>query len=319
MRSQIQAFLSQPLLLDPSFALRLAAYSDESSRDMKGLFINAPCPRKAAIEAATQAKSSNQGRKMTAVLPVYGMIDQHGGFMLDLFGGTAIDDLQSALDVCMNEDRINNILLDVHSPGGGVYGVKEFADAVYSARGTKTICSVANSMMASAAYYMGSACDRVYATAGADVGSVGVYQMHFDESKALEDMGVKATIIREPEFKAEGNPYEPLSEAATQEMKSDVHRIYQQFTNDVARYRGTDIGQVRDSFGKGRTMDAASAQKAGMVNRVATFNDVLAKMQAGTIRPASAQSADDGWDGPLMRDVEQRRRKLAVHGMAFPR
>lgn len=324
MRSQIHAFLSQPLLMDPTFAIRLAAYADDKSPDMKGLFINAPCPKLAAEAAATTAKATGQGKKLTAVIPIYGLIDQHASDMLDWMGGTSCDSLAAAWDVCMNEDRINNVLFDIHSPGGTVYGVKETADMIFSGRGKKVACSVANSMMASAAYYLGSACDRVYATPGADVGSVGVYQMHFDQSKLLDEIGIKATIIREPEFKAEGNPYEPLTEAATQEMKSDVHRIYQQFTGDVGRYRGLEAGVVRETFGKGRTMDSASAQKVGMINRVATFGDVLGRMQAGTIRPGSANNAADDWDAapvtelPAGIDAGQRRRKLSMVGLAFP-
>ena len=76
MRSQIHAFLSQPLLMDPTFAIRLAAYADDKSPDMKGLFINAPCPKLAAEAAATTAKATGQGKKLTAVIPIYGLIDQ---------------------------------------------------------------------------------------------------------------------------------------------------------------------------------------------------------------------------------------------------
>jgi signal peptide peptidase SppA len=263
----------------------------------------------AAIKSAGPAT-----RKATAVLPVYGMIDQHGGYMMDLFGGCSLDYLSDAFDMCMNEDRINNILLDIHSPGGSVYGVKEMADKIYAARGTKPICAIANSMMASAAYYIGSACDRVYATPGADVGSVGVYQMHFDQSKMMDDMGIKVTIARTPEFKAEGNPFEPLPGNALDEMKSDVERIYKQFIGDVAKYRGMDIKTVDETFGKGRTVDAAKAAKAGMVNRVATFDDVKARMTAGTIRPGSPASAEE-WDLPILAESMKRRANLSAVAM----
>lgn len=312
MHPLIKSFLAGPYMLSSTYEALL------QKMDQPRKLFDAPCPLTAATKAATAARQQPKSAKYTAVLPMFGMIDQHGGWIVDMMGGTSLASLNEAFDLCMSEDRISNVMLHVHSPGGSVYGVKEMADKIHAARGTKPVCAVANSMMASAAYYIGSACDRVYATVGADVGSVGVYQMHFNYSAALKDDGIECTIIREPAFKAEGNPYEPLTDEATQEMKSDVHRIYQQFTSDVARYRGMDVGVVRDTFGKGRTMDAASAQKCGMINRVATYGDVLARMQAGTIRPSSGNAADDGWDSPMLEDFsDQRRRKLNLIGVRF--
>jgi len=308
MLPHIRAFLSQPHMLSEQYESLL------EKMDTPIKIFNAQCPIKAAESQLAIAGQQAKTKKFTAVLPLFGVIDQHGGWMVDLLGGTSLDAFNDAFDMCMSEDRISNILIHAHTPGGTVYGVKEMGDKIFAARGTKPVCCIANSMLASAGYYIGSACDRVYATVGADVGSVGVYQMHFDQSKMLEDVGVKATIVREPEFKAEGNPYEPLTDAAVQEMKSDVHRIYQQFTSDVARYRGMDAGVVRDTFGKGRTMDATSAAKCGMINRVATFGEVLSRMQAGTIRPGAPMSALDEWDGPVLEEFDsaQRRRKLAL-------
>lgn len=315
MRSQIHAFLSQPLLLDPMFAARLAAYAEDSSPDRKGLFVSSQCPKMAAEKVIAAVKQTPKTTKMTAVLPVFGMIDQHNSDLLQWFGGTSTDALCAALDMLANEDRIANILLRCHSPGGSVYGTKECADKIFALRSAKPICAVADSLMASACYYIGAACSRVYATNGADVGSVGVYQMHFDESQFMERVGIKASIIREPEFKAEGNPYEPLTDAATTEMKADVHRTYETFVSDIAKYRGIDVQNVKDNFGKGRCLDAASAVKCGMVNRVATFGDVLSRMQAGTIRPGTGMAAMDEWaDLPDSRvqAQEQRRRRLSL-------
>ena len=47
-------------------------------------------------------------------------------------------------------------MLDVDSPGGSVYGIAELADEIRAARGRKPIVAVANSVAASAAYWIGT-------------------------------------------------------------------------------------------------------------------------------------------------------------------
>src|SRR5690606_12609791 len=109
---------------------------------------------------------------------------------------------------------VGTIVLDVDSPGGGVYGVAEFAEEIYKARGQKRIVAVANSMAASAAYWIATAADELVVTPGGEVGSIGVYMLHEDWSGAYEKAGIKPTVIKFGENKAEGIDVEPLSESA---------------------------------------------------------------------------------------------------------
>jgi ClpP class serine protease len=48
-------------------------------------------------------------------------------------------------------------VIDVDSPGGTVAGVQELAAEMLAARGRKPVIAVANSLMASAAYWIGCA------------------------------------------------------------------------------------------------------------------------------------------------------------------
>jgi ClpP class serine protease len=112
------------------------------------------------------------------------------------------------------------------------------------------------------------------------VGSIGVWQAHFDYSKALEEEGVKPTLISAGKFKVEGNPYEPLDEQAQTFMQSRVDDYYNAFIEAVALGRGVSENVVRSGMGEGRVLGADAALAAGMVDGIATFDDVLARMQA---------------------------------------
>jgi signal peptide peptidase SppA len=183
---------------------------------------------------------------------------------------------------------VGQILIDIDSPGGSVYGVVELADEIQSARSQKRIVAVANSLAASAAYWIGCSASEFYVTPGGEVGSIGVWQAHQDYSQALDEAGVKTTLISAGKFKVEGNPYSPLNDEAQSFMQSRVDEYYAAFTKAVARGRGVPISQVREGMGQGRVLGAAAALAQNMVDGIATFNDVLKQMRRDAKQPARA-------------------------------
>jgi len=173
---------------------------------------------------------------------------------------------------------VSQILLDIDSPGGSVYGVQELATEI--ARAKKPVIAIANSLAASAAYWIGSAASEFYATPGGEVGSIGVWTAHQDVSKALAEAGVNITLISAGEFKVEGNPYEPLGADAQKFMQSRIDDYYAAFTRGVAKGRKVSVDQVRSDMGKGRVFGADQAQSASMVDGIATFDEVIARMHS---------------------------------------
>ena len=73
-------------------------------------------------------------------------------------------------------------------------------------------------------------------------------------------------------------------------MQSRVDDYYGGFTKAVARGRGVPIAQVRDGMGQGRVLGADAALAQGMVDGVASFDDVVGKMRRDA-RPAAKPKA----------------------------
>jgi len=204
----------------------------------------------------------------------------------------------------MQDARVKAIIFDVDSPGGSVEGVTELASEIYNARKKKPSIAVANAQAASAAYWLASAAGELVVTPSGQVGSIGVYVAHQDESKALENEGVRITLISAGKYKTEGNPSEPLADEARAAIQSKVDDYYTMFVKGVAQNRGSTQAAVRDGYGQGRMVLASQAVKLNMADRVATLDDVLARYGASTtsenLPDASAQSlgarADDMGD-----------------------
>ncbi len=236
---------------------------------------------------AAQKFNSKPSAGSIAILPLYGVIDQKVSSMQQISGGTAVDDFMGAFRSALADDDVSGILLDVDSPGGSVSGVPEAAAEILAARGKKPIVAIANTTIASAAYWIASAADQMYSMPSGQVGSVGVISVHEDISAANEQAGYKATYITYGQFKGEGNSDTPLSEDAKAYRQGQVNTMGDMFTRSVAKARGVSVDAVRNDFGQGRMLLAKDALKMKMIDGIATMEQVISNMT----KPQPATSA----------------------------
>jgi ClpP class serine protease len=83
----------------------------------------------------------------------------------------------------------------IDSPGGALDGVPEFAGEIFATRGRKKVIAIANTIAASAAYWIASSAEELVVTPSGSVGSIGVFAVHEDLSKALDMAGLKVTLL----------------------------------------------------------------------------------------------------------------------------
>lgn len=245
------------------------------------------------IDAAAQQrrKPLRQVKGKVAVLPVFGTLIQRASGMEQMSGAADPGAIGQQFDEFMSDDSIGAIVLQVDSPGGVVFGIRELSDKIYNARGQgKRIIGVADGYAASAAYDIISAAEEVVASPSSLTGSIGVYRMHIDVSKFEENEGIKTTLVSAGKYKVEGNPFEPLGDDAAAAWQSEVDGYYSDFVNSVARNRGVSASAVRSGYGEGRVLRAAEAVKEGLADRVGTFESVLQTLTGSA--PKRGTSAD---------------------------
>lgn len=279
--------LATPWALMPE---RMAAYAAVLARRESGVHADIEDESAQGVSAGPRSRGNARAGAI-AVIPVHGAIVQRASQINICDGGTSTQQISAALADASADDTVSQILLDIDSPGGSVYGVQELAAEIQQAK--KPVIAVANSLAASAAYWIGCAANEFYVTPGGEVGSIGVWQAHQDWSKAMEEEGVSITLISAGKFKVEGNPYQPLDAEAQSFMQSRVDDYYAAFTKGVAKGRKVGIDQVRNGMGQGRVLGADQAMSERMVDGVATFDDVVAKMQRNikATKPAASRLA----------------------------
>jgi capsid assembly protease len=233
----------------------------------------------ARLEARAAAEKLDPANGAIGVIPLFGVISRRAS-LLDGSGGVSLERVSRDFNTMLVEPAVSTIILNIDSPGGAVSGVQEFAAEVYKARRKKEIIALADTMAASAAYWIGSAATKFYATPSSDVGSIGVIGIHADESKANEKDGINYTVITAGEYKAELQPYSPLTADARAMLQARADAVYDTFTGDVAKHRGTTQPRVKADYGKGRVIRAPDALATGMIDRITTFKEIVQELTA---------------------------------------
>lgn len=243
-----------------------------------------------------------------AVIPLRGLIVPFPSWLSILFGGGGgLQAFRAQLRDAVNNDQITAIVLNVDSPGGRIDLVPETAADLRAAREAKPLIAVANTMAASAAYWLASQADELVVTPSGSVGSIGTFILHESYAGLNEQLGVEPTYIvaASSPYKVDGNPDEPLSDSARQEFQDRVDGVQAMFVSDVAAGRSVSAAAVTSSFGQGRMVDARDARKRSMVDRVATLEETINRVAAGRRgrRSTRSQALADGDGGYLVPEA----------------
>jgi signal peptide peptidase SppA len=236
------------------------------------------------IAQASAPATSVDAPKVIALIPVRGVLSPRG---YSSYAGRleGMEGLRDRINSAARNPDVSAIVLDVDSPGGTVAGTPETAQTVAAAAKAKPVIAVANTLAASAAYWIASQATQLVVTPSADVGSVGVISAHLDMSKMLEDFGLKVTMVSAGKYKAEGSPFAPLADEAKANMQARVDEAYADFIRDVAAGRKVTQARAREEFGQGRVVSARRAVDIGMADRVATLPEVI----GGLLTPKGQQ------------------------------
>lgn len=266
------------------------------------------------VAAARRDRTVVQGGGEIAVIPIVGVMVPRADLFSEMSGAVNTQRIGNEIRQAVADPGVAAVVLDIDSPGGMAAGTPELADLIYQSRGRKPLVAVANTLAVSAAYWVATAADELVVSPSGEVGSVGVLAAHVDWSGYMEMNGQRVTYISAGKYKTEGNPYEPLGDEARAHFQAQIDDIYNQFVRSLARNRNTSVETVRSSFGEGRTLLARQAVAAGMADRVATLDQViadLAKPKRGQSGAAAEMPAAPGAiDGT--GDMERRRRRLQL-------
>mgnify|MGYP000227021643 CR=1 FL=1 len=209
-----------------------------------------------------------------AVIDIKGPVTERMSFFAWLYGAANLPRVRFDLAAAVDDPQVRAIVLDIDSPGGVISGVDETARAVAAANKVKPVTAYTGGMMASAAYWIGSAAGDVVAGRTAELGSIGVFMVHEDWTKFDERYGITTTVIKAGKYKA--LHLEPLTKETKAVLQAEVDAIHDIFIASVAEGRGVDAKAVRERMADGRVFIGQDAVDTGLADRLSSIDDVIA-------------------------------------------
>jgi signal peptide peptidase SppA len=176
----------------------------------------------------------------------------------------SLDNLEYLLRVaeCSPDDAI---LLHIRSSGGYAYKVAETARLIERVAERKPIVAYTDVMIASAAYWLASSCDRIYAAPSANIGSVGVYAEHFDNEQFYKNHGIEHRVLRSDKSPRKARTLDgQIDEQEIARMQAEVNATHEQFIAHVMKHRPVSMEHLN-----GEIYGAGDALAIGLIDGLA--------------------------------------------------
>jgi signal peptide peptidase SppA len=261
------ALVTEPWLITPSMHKTLCdivtahVNNSQTQHALAATMPQNPSPRQFAVAGDN-----------VAVIPVDGVIGRKFSSTLYSSGVTSVDVLARLIDLAANDEEVNAILMVYDSPGGTVQGIAECANAINRARAIKPVLAYADGQCCSAAYWLASQSNAVYAWAEANVGSIGVYSAFLDRSREMEMAGIKPVIFKSGEHKAMGFAGTSLTEKERAMIQARVDEIGVKFRSAVSDGRHTTF---HADVMQGQSFTAAESMANGLIDTITDFGTAL--------------------------------------------
>ena len=222
----------------------------------------------------------------TGVIPIAGVIGKGLSPLEKMTGAVDVSDIADTIDDYAMNPQVTRIAFQVSSPGGTVTGVEELANKVRNI--AKPTMSYSDTEMASAAYWVAAAADKVVVSPSSTIGSVGVYMVVADYSEAAKAEGIKMIVIKAGQHKAIGVPGTEVTDAHQAHLQEGVDEIHGDFKAAVLKTRKL----VKAEDMEGQVFSGKQAAQRNLVTGLAdSFNEAVEMWAENSIAPAPAVPA----------------------------
>ncbi len=187
-----------------------------------------------------------------------------------------VDQLSTQLRKFGDDDDVKAIILHINSPGGGAAVSQELYNEVLRIRQEKhkKIVASIETVGASGAYYIASACDKIYANDASVVGSIGVIMEWTNYGDLLRWAKLKPVVLHAGDLKDAGDPTRDLTPREQEYFQGLIDNMYGQFIHDVAHGRNVADDRIKP-LATGQVWTGQQAKNLGLIDKEGGFRVAL--------------------------------------------
>lgn len=233
--------------------------------------IDAPKPLSAEYRRLGGGGTS---QKQIAFLEVTGPMMK---FRSSMGGGTSTVQVRRQVRAATADPLVGEIVIHFDTPGGTYAGTADLGADIANAARQKPVTAFVSDLCGSAGYWCASQAREIVATKTSMIGSIGTFLTVEDSSGAAAAAGVKVHVLRAGAFKGRTVDGIEVDAEALGEMQRLVNELNDHFVSAVADGRRLKLETVRE-LADGRVHLASDAQRLGLINRVSSLDDELARI-----------------------------------------
>lgn len=211
--------------------------------------------------------------------------------VVEMFGtiGSAIksNTFEHVFSNIEKNDKIRALVLDIDSPGGGVSASDYLYRSVLKVAEHKPVIACIRGTGASGSYYISCAANKIIATPGAIIGSIGVISVRPALQELLKRFGVGVTVNKSGPYKDMGAFWRDATPEEEVKMQALIDDSYDTFVSIVAKARNMDEARVRE-IATGEVYWADKAKEIGLIDELGDLDtaiDMAAEMANAPRRP----------------------------------
>lgn len=170
-------------------------------------------------------------------------------------------------------DNVKAVVLRVSSPGGSVLASDKILSEIKLLKEVKPVIASYGDYAASGGYWISSSCDYIFSDRTTLTGSIGVFAMIPDVSKALRDK-LSVNIVTVSSAPHAANLFAPLDAESKASLQIQIDDIYDKFVENVSSGRDLTPSYV-DGIAQGRVWTGDDALGLKLVDEIGTLDDAI--------------------------------------------
>jgi protease-4 len=176
-----------------------------------------------------------------------------------------------------SDTNAKGVVLDINSGGGTPVQASIIHDAIMDMkkRYHKPVVVVGEDVLASGAYFVAVAADKIYVNPNTITGSIGVIMKGFGFTDIIKKIGVERRVYTSGINKDRLDPFLPQNAQDVEKVKKVIGEVHDNFNQVVLEGRKGRLHGSPDELFTGDFWSGTSALRLGLVDGLGNLSDVL--------------------------------------------
>lgn len=220
-------------------------------------------------ESTQPMLSEGEGENYISLIRLDGMIGPGEDF--------SAENVLPVLQQAFKDKTSKGVILDINSGGGTPVQASIIHDAILELKKkhNKKVIVVGEDTLASGAYFVAVAADKIYVNPNSITGSIGVIMKGFGFPELIKKMGIERRVYTAGTDKDRLDPFLPQNPNDIQKIAEVIKEIHDNFKEVVVQGRQGKLTGDVDQLFSGDFWSGKSAVKLGLIDGLGNLTDVM--------------------------------------------